>query len=51
MPHLIVEYSANIEADVPPQRLLDELHAAALATGVSEPVAVRTRLARRDSTS
>jgi 5-carboxymethyl-2-hydroxymuconate isomerase len=48
MPHLIVEYSANIEADVAPQRLLDELHAAALATGVSEPVGVRTRLARRD---
>jgi len=48
MPHLIVEYSANIEADVAPQRLLDEFHAAALATGVSEPVGVRTRLARRD---
>jgi len=48
MPHLIVEYSANIEADVAPQRLLDEFHAAALATGVSEPVGVRTRLARRE---
>lgn len=48
MPHLIVEYSANIETDVAPQQLLDDFHAAALATGISEPVGVRTRLARRD---
>lgn len=48
MPHVIVEYSANIEADVPPQRLLDDFHAAALATGISEPIGVRTRLERRE---
>lgn len=48
MPHVIVEYSANIEADVSPQRLLDDFHWAALATGISEPVGVRTRLERRE---
>jgi len=48
MPHLIVEYSTNIEADVAPQQILDDFHAAALATGISEPVGVRTRLARRE---
>jgi 5-carboxymethyl-2-hydroxymuconate isomerase len=30
MPHLIVEYSANIEADVDIPRLLSAIHAAAL---------------------
>jgi 5-carboxymethyl-2-hydroxymuconate isomerase len=48
MPHLIIEYSANIEPDVAPRRLLEEFHQAALDTGISEPVGVRTRLARRD---
>lgn len=48
MPHVIVEYSANIEAEVPPQRLVEELHQAAIASGIAEPVAVRTRLMRRE---
>lgn len=48
MPHLIVEYSANIEAEVPPQRLLDEFHRAAIELGIAEPVGVRTRLERRE---
>jgi 5-carboxymethyl-2-hydroxymuconate isomerase len=48
MPHLIIEYSVNIETDVAPQQLLDDFHAAALATGISEPVGVRSRLARRE---
>ena len=48
MPHLIIEYSANIEPEVAPRRLLDEFHQAALDTGISEPVGVRTRLARRE---
>jgi 5-carboxymethyl-2-hydroxymuconate isomerase len=48
MPHVIVEYSANIEADIPPQRLVEELHQAAIASGIAEPVAVRTRLMRRE---
>jgi hypothetical protein len=28
MPHVIVEYSANIEAEITPQRLVEEIHAA-----------------------
>jgi len=48
MPHVIVEYSANIEADIPPQKLAQDIHAAAIAAGIAEPVAVRTRLMRRD---
>ena len=48
MPHVIVEYSANIEADITPQRLVEEIHAAAIASGIAEPVAVRTRLKRRE---
>ena len=48
MPHVIVEYSANIEADITPQRLVEEIHSAAITSGIAEPVAVRTRLMRRD---
>ena len=48
MPHVIVEYSANIEADLSPQRLVEDIHAAAIASGIAEPVAVRTRLKRRE---
>lgn len=48
MPHVIVEYSANIEAEVTPQRLVEDIHQAALASGIAEPVAVRTRLKRRE---
>jgi 5-carboxymethyl-2-hydroxymuconate isomerase len=32
LPHVIVEYSANLERDVSPGGLVDSLHAAALAT-------------------
>jgi 5-carboxymethyl-2-hydroxymuconate isomerase len=48
MPHVIIEYSANIEAEIAPQRLVEELHQAAIASGIAEPVAVRTRLMRRE---
>jgi 5-carboxymethyl-2-hydroxymuconate isomerase len=48
MPHVLVEYSANIEAEVLPEDLLDDIHRAALASGIAEPVAVRTRLKRRE---
>ena len=48
MPHVIVEYSANIEAEISPQQLVEEIHAAAIASGIAEPVAVRTRLMRRE---
>ncbi len=48
MPHVIVEYSTNIEAEVKPQTILEDFHQAALATKIAEPVGVRTRLARRE---
>lgn len=48
MPHLIVEYSANLEADLLPRALAAAVHAAALETGVFPIGGCRTRLARRD---
>lgn len=48
MPHIIVEYSANLEAHVSPQQLVNKLHAAALATGVFPIGGLRTRAERRD---
>lgn len=48
MPHIVVEYSANLEADVAPRRLIDALHAAALDTGVFPLGGLRTRAERRD---
>jgi 5-carboxymethyl-2-hydroxymuconate isomerase len=48
MPHLIVEYSSNIEAEVSPSRLLEDFHRTAIELGIAEPVGVRTRLERRD---
>lgn len=52
MPHLIVEYSGNVDADqggpVAIDELVDTLHDAALATGSASIDALRTRAARRD---
>ena len=48
MPHLIVEYSANLEDDVDIDALLGALHAAAIRTGVFPLGGCRTRAARRD---
>ena len=48
MPHLIVEYSANLENDVDIDALLGALHAAAIKTGVFPLGGCRTRAARRD---
>lgn len=48
MPHITVEYSANLEAHVSIRRLVDEIHRAALATGVFPIGGLRTRAARRD---
>jgi 5-carboxymethyl-2-hydroxymuconate isomerase len=46
--HITVEFSANFEALVAPQRLVSELHKAALATGVFPIGGLRTRAERRD---
>lgn len=48
MPHLIVEYSANLEGDLDMTAVLDALHAAALETGVFPIGGLRVRGARRD---
>ncbi len=48
MPHLIVEYSANLEPDLAMGELVSVLHEAALETGVFPIGGVRVRAARRD---
>ncbi|MDX2205056.1 MAG: 5-carboxymethyl-2-hydroxymuconate Delta-isomerase [Hyphomicrobiaceae bacterium] len=48
MPHLIVEYSANLEAALDMGHVIGALHAAALETGVFPIGGVRVRAARRD---
>ena len=48
MPHVIVEYSANLEEDVSPRDLIDRIHATILETGVYPIGGVRVRAARRD---
>ncbi len=48
MPHLIVEYSANLDGDLDIQAVIDALHASALETGVFPIGGVRVRAARRD---
>ena len=48
MPHLIIEYSSNIEDRIKLPELIEELHATAIATGVFPLGGIRTRAARRD---
>jgi 5-carboxymethyl-2-hydroxymuconate isomerase len=48
MPHVVVEYSANLEPRVDIPGLLATLHQAMLETGVAELGALRTRAARRE---
>ena len=49
MPHLIVEYSANIEDQIALDALLDKLHACALGTGVFPLGGLRVRAHRTDA--
>jgi 5-carboxymethyl-2-hydroxymuconate isomerase len=48
MPHLIVEYSANLEPALDIRGLVEALHEAALETGVFPIGGIRTRAAKRD---
>jgi len=48
LPHLIVEYSANIEERMDLDGLLDRLHAAALQTGLFPEGGLRVRAFRAD---
>lgn len=49
MPHLIVEYSANIEDQIALGALLDKLHTCALRTGVFPIGGLRVRAHRADA--
>lgn len=48
MPHLIVEYSANLEDEVDIAHVVRELHKTALTCPTFKKAAVRTRAERRD---
>ncbi len=48
MPHLIVEYSSNLEANIAPSALAAAIHAAALETGIFPIGGCRTRLLRHE---
>ena len=48
MPHIIVEYSANLEDVVAIDPMVRDVHQSVLATGIFRLGAVRTRAARRD---
>jgi 5-carboxymethyl-2-hydroxymuconate isomerase len=49
LPHLIVEYSANVEDQIALDALLDKLHACALGTGVFPLGGLRVRAHRTDA--
>ena len=48
MPHIVIEYSANLETRIDLRELVRRTHEAALATGVFETGGLRTRCSRRD---
>ena len=48
MPHIVIEYSANLESRIALRELVQKAHEAALASGVFEVGGLRTRCARRD---
>jgi len=48
MAHAIIEYSANMEAKIDLDGLIDCIHAACIETGVFPLSGMRTRAARRD---
>ena len=49
MPHLVIEYSANVEQRIALDELLDKLHACALTTGVFPLGGLRVRAYRADA--
>jgi 5-carboxymethyl-2-hydroxymuconate isomerase len=48
MPHIIVEYSANLQNTMDVQGLLNGLHQAMIDTGVADVAAIRTRAVRME---
>ncbi len=49
MPHLVIEYSANVEDRIALDAMLDKLHACALTTGVFPLGGLRVRAYRADA--
>jgi 5-carboxymethyl-2-hydroxymuconate isomerase len=49
MPHVVVEYSANLDSSIDIHKLVRDIHEAVLGSGVFEMGAVRTRAERRDT--
>src|SRR5690554_6687868 len=47
MPHIVIEYSANLDGALDIQGLVDAVHEAALGAGVFPAGGARTRAARR----
>ena len=48
MPHVVIEYSANLEPAVEPMRLVRAVHKAVLSQPIFEAPGVRSRAARRE---
>jgi len=48
MPHVIVEYSSNLDETLDVDALLGALHQAVIDTGLADTAAIRTRAARRE---
>ena len=48
MPHIIAEYSANLEDRLDVQALVDDLHRAAVDSAIAEIVGIRTRAVPRE---
>jgi 5-carboxymethyl-2-hydroxymuconate isomerase len=48
LPHITIEYSANLDRAFDMNDLVHQMHEAALTTGVFELGGLRTRVARRD---
>ena len=48
MPHIIAEYSANLEDRLDVQALIDDLHQAAVESQIADLVGIRSRAVRRE---
>ena len=48
MPHIIAEYSANLEDCLDVQGLVDDLHQAAVDSKIADIAGIRSRAARRE---
>ncbi len=48
MPHQVIEYSANLEADLDIEKLVETMHATAVSLDALPIGGIRTRTARRD---